>query len=130
MKINSTVALAMVAVLSSMSILPASAQHSRPHGPPSTCVDYGDGRDRHGCHGPRPDNDKDNVGAAIGIGIVGLTLGAIIAGAAADKASSVPEYRDRNDYEDWFRYCSSRYRSFDPRTGTFMGYDGRRHPCQ
>lgn len=27
-------------------------------------------------------------------------------------------------------YCAQRYRSFDPRSGTFMGYDGRRHPCQ
>ncbi|MCR4269128.1 BA14K family protein [Nitratireductor sp. ZSWI3] len=31
---------------------------------------------------------------------------------------------------DWYRYCSSRYRSFDPNSGTFMGYDGRRHFCQ
>lgn len=29
----------------------------------------------------------------------------------------------------WYRYCESRYRSFDPRTGTFMGYDGVRHFC-
>jgi hypothetical protein len=27
-------------------------------------------------------------------------------------------------------YCAQRYRSYDPRSGTFMGYDGRRHPCQ
>ena len=27
-------------------------------------------------------------------------------------------------------YCAQRYRSFDPASGTFMGYDGRRHPCQ
>jgi hypothetical protein len=27
-------------------------------------------------------------------------------------------------------YCAQRYRSFDPQSGTFMGYDGRRHPCQ
>jgi hypothetical protein len=31
---------------------------------------------------------------------------------------------------EWFRYCSNRYRSFDGRTGTFMGYDGQRHFCQ
>jgi hypothetical protein len=30
---------------------------------------------------------------------------------------------------DWYRYCSSRYRSFDPSTGTFVGYDGREHFC-
>jgi BA14K-like protein len=27
-------------------------------------------------------------------------------------------------------YCAQRYRSFDPQSGTYMGYDGRRHPCQ
>jgi hypothetical protein len=26
-------------------------------------------------------------------------------------------------------YCAQRYRSYDPATGTFMGYDGQRHPC-
>jgi len=26
-------------------------------------------------------------------------------------------------------YCASRYRSYDPATGTFLGYDGARHPC-
>jgi len=26
-------------------------------------------------------------------------------------------------------YCAQRYRSYDPSTGTFLGYDGARHPC-
>src|SRR4029453_10269471 len=26
-------------------------------------------------------------------------------------------------------YCARRYRSYDPRRGTFLGNDGRRHPC-
>jgi hypothetical protein len=26
-------------------------------------------------------------------------------------------------------YCQQRFRSFDPASGTYMGYDGRRHPC-
>jgi BA14K-like protein len=30
---------------------------------------------------------------------------------------------------DWFRYCANRYRSFDPQTGTYRGYDGRDHFC-
>lgn len=29
----------------------------------------------------------------------------------------------------WYRYCSQRYRSFDPDSGTFVGYDGRSHFC-
>jgi hypothetical protein len=34
-----------------------------------------------------------------------------------------PAYRDDGDY------CASRYRSWDPDTGTYLGYDGYRHPC-
>jgi hypothetical protein len=26
-------------------------------------------------------------------------------------------------------YCAQRYRSYDPASGTFLGYDGVRHPC-
>jgi BA14K-like protein len=26
--------------------------------------------------------------------------------------------------------CGKRYRSYDPGSGTFIGYDGRRHPCR
>jgi hypothetical protein len=30
---------------------------------------------------------------------------------------------------DWYRWCSNRYRSFNPRTGTFIAYDGVRQFC-
>ncbi|WP_373235795.1 BA14K family protein [Cohaesibacter celericrescens] len=30
----------------------------------------------------------------------------------------------------WYRYCETRYRSFNSRTGYFRGYDGRRHFCR
>jgi hypothetical protein len=26
-------------------------------------------------------------------------------------------------------YCMRRYRSYDPNSGTYLGYDGLRHPC-
>jgi len=26
-------------------------------------------------------------------------------------------------------YCEARFRSFDPATGTYLGFDGLRHPC-
>ncbi|MGF6176742.1 BA14K family protein [Ensifer sp. 4252] len=29
----------------------------------------------------------------------------------------------------WYRYCSQRYRSFNPDNGTFRGYDGRSYFC-
>ncbi|MBS9721052.1 BA14K family protein [Tianweitania sp. BSSL-BM11] len=31
---------------------------------------------------------------------------------------------------DWYRYCSDRYRSFNPSTGTFVGYDGVTRFCE
>ena len=29
----------------------------------------------------------------------------------------------------WMRYCYDRYRTFDSRSGTYVGYDGMRHFC-
>ena len=26
-------------------------------------------------------------------------------------------------------YCMRRFRSYDPNSGTYLGYDGYRHPC-
>lgn len=31
--------------------------------------------------------------------------------------------------DDAVAYCMQRYRSYDPRSGTFLGNDGYRHPC-
>ncbi|WFU71761.1 BA14K family protein [Bradyrhizobium sp. CB2312] len=28
------------------------------------------------------------------------------------------------------RSCAERFRSFDPATGTYLGFDGNRHPCR
>jgi len=30
---------------------------------------------------------------------------------------------------DAISYCMQRFRSFDPASGTYLGYDGQRHPC-
>ena len=40
-------------------------------------------------------------------------------------------YRGREyAYGGHVEWCFSRYRSYDPRTNTFMGYDGYRHRCK
>ena len=31
--------------------------------------------------------------------------------------------------DDAVAYCQQRFRSYDPRSGTYLGYDGLRHPC-
>ncbi len=30
---------------------------------------------------------------------------------------------------EWYRYCRNRFRSFDENSGTYLGYDGKRHFC-
>lgn len=97
-------------------------------------------------------------GDAVAAGVLGLATGAIIAGIASQPSYREPVYVDppyrphpqRNyvvdDYyaepevvyvdralepwsRSWYRYCEQRYRSFNPGTGTFVGYDGREHFC-
>ena len=31
--------------------------------------------------------------------------------------------------DDAVAYCTQRYRSYDPASGTYLGNDGQRHPC-
>ena len=31
---------------------------------------------------------------------------------------------------EWYAYCDDRYRSFNPKTGYFLGYDGEYHFCR
>ncbi|MFC7399523.1 BA14K family protein [Chelatococcus sp. GCM10030263] len=65
-----------------------------------------------------------NPGAAAAAGVAGIAAGAIIGGAIASQ-NAAPARGDA-----WLAYCSSKYRSFDPASGTYLGYDGRRHVCQ
>lgn len=74
-------------------------------------------------------------GWGIGAGILG--------GAILGSALAAPYYYDRPYYYyprttyygayggggDAVAYCSSRFRSYDPVSGTYLGYDGLRHPC-
>ncbi|MCW0983630.1 BA14K family protein [Agrobacterium sp. BT-220-3] len=94
-------------------------------------------------------------GDAVALGAFGLATGMIVGGAIA----SQPRYGERvyidpaPDYyaprpvyrraqpvavrsyapepwsSRWYNYCENRYRSFNPRTGTFVGYDGRKYFC-
>ncbi|MCX5578354.1 BA14K family protein [Kaistia terrae] len=69
--------------------------------------------------------DNNNYGAAAAAGIIGLAAGAMIANSA-----NQPRYYNGGGYGgDYVSYCSNRYRSFNPRTGMFTGYDGYQHRC-
>jgi hypothetical protein len=66
-------------------------------------------------------------------GIFGLAIGAIIGGAIANSNKNTPRsghgsvvtHNDRGHVSR----CYARYKSYDERTDTFMGYDGIRRPC-
>jgi BA14K-like protein len=76
----------------------------------------------------------------------GLIAGSVIgAGAYYDDYAYAPDYDDYASapayYGDSYAavgdapvadggYCAQRYRSYDPASGTYLGYDGLRHPCQ
>jgi hypothetical protein len=64
--------------------------------------------------------------------IGGLALGAMLGAAASAPPPPPPAaYYEPDDGDDeWLAYCASKYRSFDPASGTYLGYDGLRHPCQ
>jgi hypothetical protein len=84
----------------------------------------------------------------------GAVAGAVIGGAlAADSYAYYdngygygPGYYDNTYYDNGYddgatvavvpadqgadpSYCAQRYRSYDPASGTYLGFDGLRHPC-
>jgi hypothetical protein len=83
-------------------------------------------------------------GGFVGAG-VGLAAGAIIGGAivGATRPYGYGGYRGYGygpGYDEGyvavspagggeFAYCQQRFRSYDPASGTYLGFDGMRHPC-
>jgi len=82
--------------------------------------------------------------------IPGAVAGAVIGGAIASQSYGyyggpgyyAPGYYDDQYYDDGavtvapapagddaVGYCMQTYRSYDPASGTYLGYDGLRHPC-
>jgi hypothetical protein len=83
--------------------------------------------------------------------IPGAVAGALIGGAIASQSYGyyggpgyvyAPGYYDNQYYDDGavavesapvgddaVAYCMQTYRSYDPQSGTYLGYDGYRHPC-
>ena len=73
-------------------------------------------------------------GCAVGLGIAAGVLGAATIGNAIANQRRHGYYEDDQDYgpppdDDAVEYCMHRFRSYDPDSGTYMGYDGFRHPC-
>ena len=85
-------------------------------------------------------------GFGIGAGVAGLAAGALIGGAIASQATPAygygydpygfdagvePQaaYVDPGQGGGDAAYCAQRFKSYDLSSGTYLGYDGLRHPC-
>ena len=79
---------------------------------------------------------RSHRGSSIGAGIAGLAAGAIIGGIIANSQRQT-YYEQRQTYyemgpdtmDEAISYCLRRFRSYDIRSGTYLGYDGMRHAC-
>jgi hypothetical protein len=61
-------------------------------------------------------------GGRYGYGVgAGVAAGALVGGAAV-ASQAAPAYGGSS-------YCASRYRSYDPQSGTYLSNDGSRRPC-
>jgi hypothetical protein len=82
-----------------------------------------------GGHGRYYGGRGDGAGVAAGI-IGGMILGGMLA-APRDYDYAPGPYYGPGYYggDDADGYCMQRFRSYDPRSGTYLGYDGYRHPC-
>jgi hypothetical protein len=68
---------------------------------------------------------RRDYGSAAAAGAIGLATGAIIGGAIANsQAQAAPAYGGNGS-----AYCAQRFRSYDPASGTYLGYDGVRRSC-
>ena len=91
-------------------------------------------------------NRNNALGAAAAIGVGAALLGAIAGSANRNRAPQEEVYEERprrvyrdRDYEERPRYrrsrsssvdyCSRKYRSYNPRTGMYRGFDGQYYPC-
>lgn len=146
---NGLAAVAMVTTLAATSVVPAQAQSmsfsygQRDRVITSYCDAHRRDPDCRRWHGGgwrdsdynnfyrRRGSDLDSIAA----GLFGFGFGAILGGAIANSNNNSYN-RDRvvgvvggGSYSAHVQACFNRYRSYDERTDSFMGYDGVRHSC-
>lgn len=64
--------------------------------------------------------------SALAAGFPGFVIGAAIAGSANDRTYATTRLSDQS----WTANCTRKYRSFDARSGIYLGFDGYRHYCR
>jgi hypothetical protein len=124
-----TVTLAAVALVGIGLAAPASAmplhQGSTKYVPQPRVMEVGKWKGGHHRYWRHRHHDNDNFGFGFGFPLaLGLGIGAPL---YAD------QYYGYGGYDGYggghVEYCLDRYRSYDPETNTFMGYDGYQHEC-
>ena len=90
---------------------------------------------------------KAGGGDAVLAGVAGFAVGTILGNATAQPRyyyapppvyvgppvvyEPMPVYYAPAPWSpEWYAYCARKYGSFDPRSGTFLAFDGYRHVCQ
>jgi BA14K-like protein len=141
---GSAVAALVGTALTVMSPLPASAQLARPQtavsigGDNNLLTDVQWRRGGYGWRGGRGYGYRPWVGAGVGLA-TGLAIGSAFA-SPYYYAPPPRVYYEDDDAPAYYRapgpvggnataYCMQRFQSYDPRSGTYLGYDGQRHPC-
>jgi BA14K-like protein len=77
-----------------------------------------------------PTIEVRHSGAAVAAGIIGgMVLGGIIASQAPRYYPPYGYYPAYPAYAGAVAYCARRFKSYDPLSMTYLGYDGFRHPC-
>lgn len=86
-------------------------------------------------HHREEDRVRDREAAALfGLSTGSLTIAGVdgddteITGSLAGKVPPAGGFQPGTP--EYNRYCSGKYRSFDPATGTFMSFSGERRPCR
>lgn len=146
---NGLAAVAMIGTLAATSVVPAQAQSmsfsygQRDRVITSYCDTHRRDPDCRRYHGGGwHDSDYNNFyrrrGSdldSIATGLFGFGFGAIL-GSAIANSNNNSYNRDRvvgvvggGSYRAHVQACFNRYRSYDERTDSFMGYDGVRHSC-
>ena len=137
---------AMAASIAAASIVPAQAQNvtlsfgQRQQVVQTYCDRYPNDCDCRGYYGGTwRDRDYDRFYSSrrtdldpIATGIFGLAFGAILGGALANSNNNNGDRvvgRVNNSGNSHVQACYARYRSYDERTDTYLGYDGYRHAC-
>ena len=128
-----------IAIASVLMLQPAPASAQRVHAVGHARVGHGYAGHWHGGYG--------HGYGGYGVGVGALATGALIGGAIASQNQGY-YYGDQNypGYSDpgyvysnagpvaynnggAVAYCEQTYRSYDPASGSYLGYDGVRHPC-